>query len=329
MGPQYHFRDIPNMLSGGDLDGDRYWVLWEASIVEPLLDRWQRGLATPPATAHEPPTAAPPTERGGAPLRASSREGGGPLGAASPGQSGRGRCSDTAESSSNCESDSGSDGSEEPEETVRPAAEKQLTGDEAETEREGILRDSAAPSTETPLSADKGLKETQGQMMQETHEKAGRKESKDTEQRDLRRLARFLLRLQGWCQLGVISNTHVRVSHTPSAYYEGNPQRAKALDGLSLALADLAVAAVDAPKTGKKVVIRQGLRCLLVPHFLARHERRQPEFSSVPQDVTMRIFASRSVLGCLYDKVAAVSLRPCFPLPPSPALEPGECLLSK
>ncbi|KAL8446858.1 hypothetical protein Emag_004619 [Eimeria magna] len=55
---EYHFRDVPNMLSGGDLDGDRYWVLWEPAIVGPLLERWQQGLAPPPFAAHEPNSAA-------------------------------------------------------------------------------------------------------------------------------------------------------------------------------------------------------------------------------------------------------------------------------
>lgn len=129
--------------------------------------------------------------------------------------------------------------------------------------------------------------------------------------RDTRRLLQYLLDLHGQASLGVLANTHMRMSHSPEVYGAPDPERRGSLHHLSLALADLAAAAVDAPKTGRAVRLPRKLRCFLIPHFLSRHRRKHPEFAEVHGERTVledKIFVSESLLGCLFNRVAAACL---------------------
>lgn len=302
------------MLSGGDLDGDRYWVFWEPSLVQPLYERWKKGLACPPASTHEPPVGGP-TE--------------GPLGPQSRAQAIKTEARDDAVYSSSSESEATSQATELPETAAVPHA----TGEEeigAVTALEEVTT-----NTTTPPTAIGDMEDTTDGEEDERNEEQGdlrieKIDDEGTDQWELEGLAGFLLRVQGRCQLGVIANTHIRICHSPVAYYEGDPLKAKALDRLSLELADLAAAAVDAPKTGKTILIRQQLKCLLVPHFLARHDRRHAEFAALQAETTTsKIFASRSVLGSLFDRVLPVALPPPALLLSSQAPPPCRCLYTE
>ncbi|XP_026189730.1 uncharacterized protein LOC34622736 [Cyclospora cayetanensis] len=351
-GLQYCFRDIPNMLSGGDLDGDRYWIIWEPSIVQPLLENWKRGLAAPPSSVHEPAINAHPEEPQG--FVSTSGQLTGPVtcddalssGSRSSGSSRTGSetevYSDTSDAAaSSCTKATANGRQEEHRQTggwqasipatasLTRSQEKHEAASE-ESRREAYVKVEAQQAKKGNAAGNSLLGETESAEGNNTHKqrtdapqdadivlhRKGKREEDEptrkrvgllgtgpTERQDIEKLTRFLLRVQGLCQLGVISNTHLRLCHSPNAYYEENPLKAKGFNRLSLALADLAAAAVDAPKTGKKVVLKKRLRCVLMPHFLVRPEKRHADFAGFPGEIASRVIASRSLLGSLYDRV--------------------------
>ncbi|KAL8452724.1 hypothetical protein Emed_001288 [Eimeria media] len=324
---EYHFRDVPNMLSGGDLDGDRYWVLWEPAIVGPLLERWQQGLAPSPVAAHEPDSAAHTAVNSDAAAAAAAWS-----------------SSDSSSAMDASDSERQSDTSEDDDSVaaVAAAADKvaaaRAGGEEAagvevhaleQTESsEGDATTTAAsllPLSTTPTGSSRdsdgfvGLQQAAVAKGGEEVEATASEALAEDNSSSLDQLARFLLHVQNTWKLGTIANTHLRSAHAPAAYYAANGMKAKALDRAAVALADLAAAAVDAPKTGSKVKLTRELRCPLVPHFLERLKRRQLAFAaSVANPAArrgLRLFASRSILGCLYDRVCEAHLHLQSPTP--------------
>ncbi|KAL8425092.1 hypothetical protein Efla_001481 [Eimeria flavescens] len=309
---EYYFRDVPNMLSGGDLDGDRYWVLWEPAIVGPLFKRWQQGLASPPAATHEPPSAdAAPNEQHPAATAATAA-----AAATAASLSGTSSMSDSEVDSDASEDTSNATAASTPAAAPPAAAAPAVTpGGGAETlhreESESEATTAASllpPPTPTAISGEGAEKRAAGALKEK--EAAGRGDAAAAaESRQLRRLAGFFMHVQQKWRLGVIAKNHIRSAHSPVAYYAASSENAKAHDAVTLALADLAAAAVDAPKTGvmPRAVSRK-LRCLLTPHFLVKLGRQRTDFGDFATDASLRrVFASRSILGSLFDRVVAAS----------------------
>ncbi|KAL8274702.1 hypothetical protein Esti_001417 [Eimeria stiedai] len=320
---EYHFRDVPNMLSGGDLDGDRYWVLWEPAIVGPLFVRWKQGLAPSPVVAHEPKSAANTTLNTDAAAAAGVR-------------SSWGSSSETDASDSERQSDTSEDdgahavavaaaaaraGGEQAADLKAPTLPQTESSEgEATTTAAGLLLLSSTPQASSRDSEGFAvLQQAAAPAKGKEEEAAANKGLDEGPSSSLKQLAKFLLHVQNTWKLGTIANTHLRSAHAPAAYYAANGLEAKALDRAAVALADLAAAAVDAPKTGSKICLTRGLRCPLVPHFLERHKRRHFAFSASVSNPAahrgLRLFASRSVLGCLYDRVCEAHLRLQSPAP--------------
>lgn len=245
----FHYRDIPNMLSGGDLDGDQYFVLWDPLIVAPLYAKWSRGEATRPSKTHEPS-----------------------CGVSLECQKLNPRMNSVVYLNS-------------------PSAEHISHPQDDGTNLSFPL---GQPAPEGPCNAASRTPDESAAGQLVTHSKSEFTVS-------LGNLIAYVLRVYRCCQLGPISKAHIRCAHAPSAYHSHFPKKAKAHDADCLQLAELAIAAVDTPKTGHFVRLNHRLKCPLIPHFLANY--KDAFCSGRVTEYLRKVFVSRSILGRLFDNV--------------------------
>ncbi|KFG58492.1 RNA-dependent RNA polymerase RDP [Toxoplasma gondii RUB] len=277
------FRDMPNMLSGGDLDGDKFWVVWDPDLLAPLVALWMRGEFPKPSRVHCPPR--PPTRSEAATEQAAvepvaaereidtesgKRDAAQPDGGTSPQQTCIGKPARVVKPTEQTRWDAST---ARPPSTVRDSRQTSLSLSSVSSASSASSSWSASHSSCLPSLAS--------------------------------RVDHFI-HVQKSCVLGRVSKAHMRLAHRPDIYGQRNWRQAKALHPKCLKLATLATLAVDAPQTGAVVVMPQELACRQIPHFMATAAARQASSESLSgcaDRMHKQVFHSDSILGRLFDAV--------------------------
>ncbi|KEP63059.1 UNVERIFIED_CONTAM: RNA-dependent RNA polymerase RDP [Hammondia hammondi] len=287
-------RDVPNMLSGGDLDGDKFWVAWDPDLLAPLVALWTRGEFPKPSRLHFPPR--PPTRSGAATEQAVEP---------SAAESEIANENEKRDADRNADRDADRNADRDAE---RPGGAKspqqRRIGDQAGVDKPTEPTRWEASGDRPPSTAlDSGQASLSLSSVSSPSSSSSSVSSPSSSSclPSLASMVDHFIRVQKSCVLGRVSKAHMRLAHRPDVYTQRNWRQAKALHPKCLKLAALATLAVDAPQTGAVVVMPQELACRQIPHFMATAADRMHK----------QVFHSDSILGRLFDAVTEESSGLC------------------
>lgn len=317
----YVYRDIPNMLSGGDVDGDKYWVLWDPDIIQPLYKLWREGQYPKPSLAHCRSIVIPPEE----PAVSMA-------GAATAPEIDRESCPNDEEieeredKKANCveaqklpawtETGVGSTGKkenrrgeqekeEDEEKEEEKTIERGVSGEANEGGRKRGVERSQRHQARSPVRAAAPLYSAGSPVSDKTCRIVSPAltcpKTSFWNDRQFARMVESFITMQKSSVLGRVSRAHKRMAHRPDVYNaKFSP---KASHPKCLQLAELATRAVDAPKTGETVVLPAELMCYDIPHFMAKSKASRE--ATLPHSV---YFAGHSSFFLLETLLAKTSL---------------------